>query len=90
MSPEQNQSGRRTLTGRVVSNKMDKTVIVEVVRRVAHREYGKIVNRSRRFAAHDADNACQLDDLVVIQESRPLSHTKRWIVVERHPATTGA
>lgn len=83
MSSEQQKSGRRLLTGRVVSDKMDKTVVVEVTRRVTHRKYGKIVNQTRRFKAHDEQNTCKVDDLVVIQESRPLSRTKRWMVIER-------
>lgn len=81
-------SGRRLLTGRVVSDKMDKTVVVEVERRVLHPKYQKYVSRRRRFKAHDEDNACRIDDIVVIQESRPLSRTKRWVVVERR--VTGA
>lgn len=78
-------SGRRVLTGRVVSNKMDKTVAVEVIRRVKHSKYHKYVNRRSVFKAHDANNECQMDDVVVIQESRPLSRTKRWLVIERRP-----
>ena len=86
MSAENSDSsGRRLLTGRVVSNKMDKTVAVEVVRRVKHPKYEKYVNRRNVFKAHDEANECQLDDVVVIQESRPLSPTKRWLVVERRP-----
>lgn len=76
-------SGRRVLTGRVVSDKMDKTVVVEVERRVLHPKYQKYVSRRRRFKAHDEDNACRVDDIVVIEESRPLSRTKRWLVIER-------
>jgi small subunit ribosomal protein S17 len=75
--------GRRMLTGRVVSDKMDKTVVVEVERRVLHPKYQKYVSRRRRFKAHDEGNECRVDDIVVIQESRPLSRTKRWVVVER-------
>ena len=75
--------GRRQLTGRVVSDKMDKTVVVEVERRVLHPKYQKYVSRRRRFKAHDEENACRIDDIVVIQESRPLSRTKRWVVIER-------
>lgn len=82
MLTEQENSGRRTLVGRVVSDKMDKTVVVEVTRRVKHRQYGKYVNRQRRFAAHDESNSCKTGDVVVIQESRPLSRTKHWRVIE--------
>ena len=83
MSPEHSMSGKRTLVGRVVSDKMDKTVVVEVARRVRNERYGKIVNRQKRYSAHDEDNACKVDDIVVIQECRPLSRTKRWRVVEK-------
>ncbi|MBA2319631.1 MAG: 30S ribosomal protein S17 [Deltaproteobacteria bacterium] len=89
MSKGANSSGgRRILVGRVVSNKMDKTVTVEVTRRVKHRVYGKVQTRRKTYKAHDEDNTCQVDDVVVIQESRPLSATKRWMVVERRGATT--
>ncbi|MCB9684529.1 MAG: 30S ribosomal protein S17 [Alphaproteobacteria bacterium] len=74
---------RRTLIGRVVSDKMNKTVTVEVVRTVRHRRYHKFVNRRKKYHAHDENNECKVDDLVVIQESRPLSKTKRWVVLER-------
>lgn len=84
MTIEQTKTtGRRVLTGRVVSDKMDKTVVVEVTRRVQHPVYGKYINQRRRFKAHDEENACKLEDQVVIQESRPLSRTKRWVVIER-------
>lgn len=86
MSVESNpDSGRRVLTGRVVSNKMDKTVAVEVIRQVTHPIYRKVVRRRNVFKAHDANNECQVDDIVAIQESRPLSRTKRWVVVDRKP-----
>jgi small subunit ribosomal protein S17 len=79
----QTTTGRRELVGRVVSDKMDKTVTVEVVRTVKHRRYHKFVTRRKKYHAHDEDNACKVDDVVVIQESRPLSKTKRWVVIER-------
>jgi small subunit ribosomal protein S17 len=89
MSKGANSSGgRRILVGRVVSNKMDKTVTVEVTRRVKHRVYGKVQTRRKTYKAHDEDNACQMDDTVVIQESRPLSATKRWMVIERRAAAS--
>lgn len=72
----------RTLTGRVVSNKMDKTVTVLVERKVKHPMIGKVVRRSNKFHAHDAENRCNEGDVVVISESRPLSKTKTWIVRE--------
>ena len=76
----------RLLTGRVVSDKMDKTVTVRVTRLVKHSRYRKYVSRTKNYKAHDEDNACQVDDEVVIQESRPLSRSKRWVVIERRNA----
>lgn len=76
-------TGRRTLIGRVVSDKMNKTVTVEVVRTVRHTRYHKFVTRRKKYHAHDEGNECKIDDTVVIQESRPLSKTKRWVVIER-------
>jgi small subunit ribosomal protein S17 len=87
MSEETSGGRRREVRGKVVSNKMDKTVVVEVERAVMHSRYRKYVTRSRRFHAHDEDNACQVDDVVIIRESRPLSRLKRWVVVERTPAS---
>jgi len=72
--------GTRQLTGRVVSDKMDKTVTVLVERRVTHPLYGKIVTRSRKYHAHDESNECKEGDLVMIEESRPISRTKTWRV----------
>lgn len=66
----------------MVSNRMDKTVVVTVERLVKHQEYKKYVRRTTRFAAHDAENRCAVGDKVVIMESRPLSRTKRWRVVD--------
>lgn len=83
MATEENNSGRRVLVGRVVSDKMDKTVTVEVTRRIKHARYHKYITRRKNYKAHDAENTCQVDDTVVIQESRPLSRTKRWVVIER-------
>ena len=80
MTAEQQKSGRRMLTGRVVSDKMDKTVIVQVERRVKHPRYRKYVNRRKTYKAHDENNEFSLNDRVVIRESRPLSRTKRWVV----------
>jgi small subunit ribosomal protein S17 len=71
---------RRQLLGTVVSDKMDKTVVVLVERIVKHRLYKKYVRRHVKFAAHDAINACQTGDKVLITETRPLSKTKRWRV----------
>jgi small subunit ribosomal protein S17 len=73
---------RRQLVGTVVSNKMDKTVIVLVQRLVKHKFYHKYIRRRAKFAAHDEGNACQIGDKVLITESRPLSRTKRWRVIK--------
>ena len=70
----------RTLTGTVVSDKMDKTVTVLVERKVKHPIYGKIIRRSKKFHAHDENNEFKAGDIVVISESRPLSKTKSWMV----------
>ena len=70
----------KTLTGRVVSDKMDKTVTVLVERRVPHTMYGKIMRRSKKYHAHDEKNECHEGDLVMIEESRPLAKTKAWRV----------
>jgi small subunit ribosomal protein S17 len=73
---------RRQVVGTVISNKSDKTVVVQVERLVKHRMYHKYVRRRSKFAAHDKENACQIGDKVLITESRPLSKTKRWRVSE--------
>ncbi|MEN9230192.1 MAG: 30S ribosomal protein S17 [Thermostichus sp. DG02_5_bins_236] len=72
----------REKVGVVVSNKMQKTVVVAVEDRVAHSKYGKIVVKTKRFKAHDEEDRCQEGDLVRITETRPLSRTKRWQVAE--------
>lgn len=72
----------RTVVGRVVSNKMDKTITVLVERRVKHPVYGKYVRRSTKLHAHDETNQCHEGDLVSIAEGRPLSKTKVWTLVE--------
>ncbi len=68
--------------GLVVSDKMDKTVVVAVEGRSAHPKYGKIVARTKRYQVHDEENKCHIGDRVRIQETRPLSKTKRWKVTE--------
>jgi small subunit ribosomal protein S17 len=73
---------KKTRTGVVVSSKMDKTVVVAVERRLRHPMYGKVVRKTPHFYAHDGKNECHEGDLVRIAESRPLSKTKRWRVVE--------
>ena len=73
---------KRTLTGRVVSDKMDKTVTVLVERLVKHPLYGKMVRQSKKYHAHDESNQYAEGDVVVIEETRPLSRTKTWVVKE--------
>lgn len=82
MGSELNQTDKvvRSLSGRVVSDKMDKTVTVLVERKVKHPLIGKVMRRSKKFHAHDENNDCREGDLVVIEESRPLSRTKTWRV----------
>ena len=73
---------RKTRTGMVVSDKMDKTVVVAVIDNVRHPLYKKIVKRTVKFKAHDEQNACGIGDTVMIMETRPISKDKRWRVVE--------
>ena len=73
---------RKTRTGVVSSNKMDKTVVVAVERKVQHPIYGKFLKKTTKFHAHDEKNECSIGDVVRIMESRPLSKTKRWRLVE--------
>jgi len=72
---------KRILQGVVVSDKMDKSVVVRVERRVMHPVYKKYIKRSAKYTAHDEHNACKVGDIVQIMESRPLSKTKTWVVV---------
>ena len=76
------QKSKRTLIGRVVSDKMDKTVTVLIERRVKHPMYDKIIVRSKKYHAHNEDNQAKTGDLVEIQESRPMSKTKSWAVAK--------
>ena len=73
---------RKTREGKVISDKMDKTVVVEVKTRVRHPLYGKIMNQSKKLKVHDENNECGIGDTVSVMETRPLSKTKRWRVVE--------
>jgi small subunit ribosomal protein S17 len=75
-------ANKRTLTGRVVSDKMQKTVTVLVERRVKHPLYGKIVTRSKKYHAHDENRECHQGDIVLIEECRPIAKTKAWRVVK--------
>lgn len=72
----------RTLTGRVLSNKMDKSIVVKIERRVKHPVYGKYVSKTTKIKAHDESNECNEGDLVTIAESRPISKTKSWTLVK--------
>jgi len=84
-SPESKSAdskSRRRLTGRVVSDKMEKTVTVLVERKVKHPLYGKFVRRSKKYHAHDENNEFHPGDLVLIEETRPMSRTKTWKVVK--------
>ena len=75
--------------GLVVSDKMDKTVVVAIESRTAHPKYGKIVVRTKRYKAHDEENKCKVGDRVRIEETRPLSRTKRWSVLDILTAAQG-
>ena len=76
------QGKKRQMNGTVVSNKMDKTVVVLTERLVKHKFYKKYIRRRSKFAAHDKDNSCSIGDKVLITESRPLSRSKRWRVIK--------
>lgn len=78
----QGESGARTLAGRVVSDKMDKTITVLIERRVKHPVYGKIVSKSSKVKAHDEENTCKEGDLVTIAETRPMSKSKSWALIK--------
>ena len=73
---------RKTREGYVVSDKMDKTVVVAVEDRVKHPKYGKVLRRTKKYKAHDEQNECNVGDRVLLMETRPLSATKRWRVAE--------
>ena len=79
---ENRTTSRKTRVGKVVSDKMDKTVVVAVVDNVRHPLYKKIVKHTVKFKAHDEENACGIGDTVMIMETRPISKDKRWRVVE--------
>ena len=79
---EARTTSRKTRVGKVISDKMDKTIVVAVEDRVAHPLYKKIIKRTYKLKAHDADNACRIGDTVRVMETRPLSKDKRWRLVE--------
>ena len=76
------ESNARTMVGKVVSDKMDKTIVVMIERTVKHPKYGKIMKRRSKLHVHDENQVCQIGNTVKIQESRPLSKTKSWVLVE--------
>ncbi len=78
---------KRVLTGRVTSDKTDKTITVLVERRVMHPLYKKFIRRSKKYAAHDDANLCKEGDVVSIEECRPISKSKSWVVIERNGAS---
>jgi small subunit ribosomal protein S17 len=73
---------RKERTGVVVSNMMEKSIVVAIKRKVKHPLYGKFVNRTKKLMAHDEENTCNIGDTVVVSETRPLSKNKRWRLVE--------
>ena len=77
-----NRGIKRQLIGMVVSDKMDKTIVVQVERLKRHTRYGKVLRFHKKYKAHDADNACEIGDLVEMAEARPLSREKRWVVTQ--------
>lgn len=79
---EQIANVERSVTGKVVSNKMDKSIVVMGERKVKHPLYGKFVRKSTKYHAHDANNECKIGDKVMIKECRPLSKTKSWMLVK--------
>lgn len=77
---DKQQNSKKTLVGVVTSNKMNKTVVVTVNRRFKHPIYGKYISKHKKYMAHDPDNSCGLGDTILIEESRPISRHKRWVV----------
>jgi small subunit ribosomal protein S17 len=80
---ENNQSNAKTMVGKVVSDKMHKTIVVLVERSVKHPKYGKIMKRRTKVHVHDENNLCVIGDTVRVSESRPISKTKCWVLVEK-------
>lgn len=79
---EEKKTAGRTVVGKVVSSKMDKTIVVQVDRKIKHELYGKYLNRSSKMYAHDEENTSHVGDLVMIKSSRPLSKTKHFVLVK--------
>jgi small subunit ribosomal protein S17 len=82
MIEQQTQTQTRTVVGKVVSDGMHKTIVVEVERKIKHPLYGKYIRRSSKMYAHDEENTCKVGDLVLIANSRPISKTKHWVLVK--------
>jgi small subunit ribosomal protein S17 len=76
------ESNGRLVVGKVISDKMEKTIVVEVERQVKHPIYGKILRRKSKLHAHDENQVCKIGNIVRIQESRPISKTKTWVLIE--------
>jgi small subunit ribosomal protein S17 len=76
------ESNARTLVGKVVSDKMDKTIVVMIERTVKHPKYGKIMKKRTKIHAHDENEVCQIGNTVKVRETRPLSKTKSWVLIE--------
>ncbi len=76
------RNSRKVIIGKVVSNKMQKTIVVAVERKVMHPKYGKFIKMTSKFKAHDEKNECDINDIVRVMETRPLSKDKRWRLVE--------
>jgi small subunit ribosomal protein S17 len=76
------RNSRKVIIGKVVSNKMQKTIVVSVERKVMHPKYGKFIKMTSKFKAHDEKNECTINDIVKLMETRPLSKDKRWRLVE--------
>jgi small subunit ribosomal protein S17 len=76
---------KRVLQGVVVSDKADKTITVKVERRIPHKLYKKIITKTKKYSAHDEHNKCKIGDIVSIQETKPISKSKTWIVIEAEP-----
>ena len=80
--PEETRGNRKVRIGKVVSNKMDKTIVVAIETRVKHKLYGKTINRTTKLKAHDEENTCRIGDRVKVMETRPISRDKCWRLVE--------
>jgi small subunit ribosomal protein S17 len=82
IASQEKKSGRKVMIGKVVSNKMKKTIVVEVTRKKSHALYGRVISIRKKFYAHDEKNEAHVGDFVRIEESRPLSRLKRWTLKE--------